>query len=76
MVIKLIYDKKLKGFKEPCTTPRSSHKMISTGNLIFDSVSRWSIEFKCKKCNELINIWNIKYDKIIKEVLKDNGIEE
>lgn len=73
---KKIYSNKLKKIVEDCPECRNKAEMNGTGYLIYSDLSNdWVIEYKCQKCNEIIRKWDLKYEDIIKEVLKENGIE-
>jgi hypothetical protein len=77
MLEKKIFSEKLIGLEAFCESCRDDTKMYSTGNIVFDcEIKMWLLEYKCSFDNEIINKWNIKYDSLIQEALKENGIEE
>ncbi len=70
-----IYDKRLKGIEEKCSICKDSSKMYGTGNLIYSELSNdWVLEFSCPAYNEISRIWHVKYEPLIQEILKDEGI--
>ena len=74
---KKLYSNKIKDLKENCSICRDDSFMYSTGYLYKSNYSKhWVLEFKCSFNEEISKIWDIKYENLIKEVLKDNGIEE
>ena len=71
-----IYSKKIKGLKENCPDCRGYAKMKSTGYIYKSKLNYWVIEFVCLNNSEIIKMKFHKYNELVNEVLKDNGIEE
>lgn len=49
--------------------------MVSTGVLHKDSLGdSWFIEYKCEVSGEEILTWDEKYESLIQEIIKEEGI--